>query len=136
MLRNLIWAGVVIVCLIFGFVFGLLWNLDNFRSSAFVLTGLALGVVIGFIIDWLLEEGYRRNRELERQIEMMQQAPSLPAAAAINPNLLENLFLLLTIETVTRRIKQIHPKGQIKYIEYYKTNKIIFFDKIILYVVS
>jgi hypothetical protein len=31
---------------------------------------------------------------------------------------------------VTRRIEQIHPKGQIKYIEYYKTNKII------LYVVS
>ncbi len=78
MKRILPWAGVAIICLILGFVFGTLWAVNSARSAAFILGSLALGVVLGFIIAWLLEESYRRNQELEQQIEAMRQTPASP----------------------------------------------------------
>ena len=82
--------AVVLVLVVLVIIFGFLVDLDNARAVAFVLAGLAFGMVLGFFLDWLLEESYRRNRELERQVQAVQQLPppatpmSLPSMTVDN----------------------------------------------------
>ena len=57
---------------------------------------------------------------------------ALPAAAAMNPNLDENLFLFCTIESAPVWNLSISLKDQIKYIEPYNANKIEIFQEIVI----
>ena len=81
MKRLLPAIGIAVVFLILGYVFGALGALNNLQGVGFVLAGLALGSVLGFVLDWLIEEFYRRNRELERRLQEGQRMQAvLPAA--------------------------------------------------------
>ncbi|MFQ5577268.1 MAG: hypothetical protein ACE5G8_09815 [Anaerolineae bacterium] len=75
--------AVIAVFLVLVVIFGFLVDLDNSQGIAFVLAGLAFGLVLGFFLDWLLEEAYRRNRELERQIDTAQQLPVRATAMSL-----------------------------------------------------
>jgi len=74
-MRRLTWVAVVIVSLILGFVIGAIVGLNSLQGVAFVLAGLAFGMILGFFLDWLLEEAYRRNRELTEQLQIARRAP-------------------------------------------------------------
>ena len=75
--------AVIAVFLVLVVIFGFLVDLNNSQGMAFVLAGLAFGLVLGFLLDWLLEEAYRRNRELERQIDTAQQLPERVSAMSL-----------------------------------------------------
>lgn len=72
-MRRLTWAAVIIVCLILGFIIGAIVGLNSLQGVAFVLAGLAFGMILGFFLDWLLEEAYRRNRELSEKLQLAQR---------------------------------------------------------------
>ncbi len=74
-MRRLTWVAVVIVCLVLGFIIGAIVGLNSLQGVAFVLAGLAFGMILGFFLDWLLEEAYRRNRELTEQLQIARRAP-------------------------------------------------------------
>lgn len=59
--------------LVLGIVFGVLFRLDSLPDRAFMLAVLALGIFLGLLFDWLLEEAVRRNRELARQLDDFRQ---------------------------------------------------------------
>jgi len=83
-MRRLTWVAGIIVCLVLGFVIGSIVGLNNLQGVAFVLAGLAFGMILGFFLDWLLEEAYRRNRELSEKLQLAQtqsQPKQLPAPA-------------------------------------------------------
>ncbi|MFQ5612598.1 MAG: hypothetical protein ACE5H9_10750 [Anaerolineae bacterium] len=88
MIRVLIIVAVAIVFLVIGFALGTLFDLSGLglpNFAAFFVAGLFFGVVLGFILDWLIEEAVRRNRELVRQMDVVQQsAGQLSGAAALN----------------------------------------------------
>lgn len=81
MVRILVAVVVAAIFLIIGFVLGSLIGLNNLQGGLLVVAGLAFGLALGILIDWLIEEAIRRNRELIHQIETTRQLPA-PAAAA------------------------------------------------------
>ncbi len=84
MKRLLPAIGISIVFLILGYVFGALGALNNLQGVGFVLAGLAMGLALGFILDWLIEEFYRRNKELERQLQEGQRTQTVLPNTAIS----------------------------------------------------
>lgn len=81
MVRILVAVVVAAIFLIIGYVLGSLIGLNSLQGGLLVVAGLAFGLALGILIDWLIEEAIRRNRELIHQIETTRQLPA-PAAAA------------------------------------------------------
>jgi predicted flap endonuclease-1-like 5' DNA nuclease len=58
-----------VVFILIGYLLGNLFSLNNLQNQAFMLAVLALGLLLGMLFDWLIEEAHRRNRELLRQVD-------------------------------------------------------------------
>ena len=50
--------------------------LDNLVIGGFLLVG---GFFCGFVIEWIIDEAYRKNRELRRQMGMEMSSTSTAA---------------------------------------------------------
>jgi predicted flap endonuclease-1-like 5' DNA nuclease len=69
---GIIIAGVAIV-LIVGLVLGLIiaWFFGAGPTAMNLFVGVLLvvaGAIVGFVVEWIIDEAYRRNRELRRQL--------------------------------------------------------------------
>jgi len=63
----LIAVSFIILGIVIGYLIGL--NTPGMSDRAFLLAGLAFGVVLGFLFDWIVEELARRNNDLARQLD-------------------------------------------------------------------
>lgn len=85
-MKRLTLIAIIVVCLLIGVIIGWIGGLgvlNNLQGVGFVLAGLAFGLVLGFILDWLIEESYRRNRELEQQLLVTQQPATRVAPQSV-----------------------------------------------------
>jgi len=98
--------AVVLVLVVLVIIFGFLVDLDNARAIAFVLAGLAFGMVLGFFLDWLLEESYRRNRELEQQVQAAQQLPPPATPMSLPSMTIDNESYQLTAQPLVDFLHQ------------------------------
>lgn len=45
---------------------------------------VVFGAIIGFVVEWLIDEAYRRNRELQRQLSQRSGGEALPLGSTID----------------------------------------------------
>ncbi len=78
---------IAVVLLVLGLVIGFVvaWAFGVGASMGLFIGVLLVvaGAVIGFVVEWLIDEAYRRNRELQRQLNQRGSGE----AAALGPNL-------------------------------------------------
>jgi predicted flap endonuclease-1-like 5' DNA nuclease len=82
MVRTLVVGIIAAASLVGGGIIGFLLGLSKLQGGLLVVVGLAFGVALGVLIDWLIEEAIRRNRELILQVESARQLPAPVAASA------------------------------------------------------
>jgi predicted flap endonuclease-1-like 5' DNA nuclease len=79
----IIGLALVVLGLAVGFVVA--WALGVSSAPAALVVGVLLliaGVVIGFISEWLIDEAYRKNRELRRQLGERSVSMAAPVLAS------------------------------------------------------
>jgi predicted flap endonuclease-1-like 5' DNA nuclease len=87
MLLMTILLGLALVMLGLAIGFALAWVLGVNAWAGWVL-GIALlitGAIIGFIVEWLIDEAYRKNRELRWQLRQQEHAPVSPLIQVATP---------------------------------------------------
>lgn len=66
--------------------FGIAWIVGAGTSGLFPgLLLLVAGVIIGFVVEWFIDEAYRYNRELQLQLSMHPNAPPSETPTNYNP---------------------------------------------------
>lgn len=82
-MTTIIAGALIILGLAVGF--GLAWIIGAGNSGLFPgLLLLVAGVIIGFVVEWFIDEAYRRNRELQLQLNL--QPNNRPKDTAPNHN--------------------------------------------------
>jgi predicted flap endonuclease-1-like 5' DNA nuclease len=69
----------VLLGLAAGFILAWAFRVGASASLAVGVLLVIAGAVVGFIVEWLIDEAYRKNRELQRQLGELARAP-LPAS--------------------------------------------------------
>jgi predicted flap endonuclease-1-like 5' DNA nuclease len=71
--------ALVVLGLVVGFI--LTWALAASQMNLFVGLLLAVaGAIIGFVVEWLIDEAYRKNRELAQRLQEQGEGPVLALA--------------------------------------------------------
>jgi predicted flap endonuclease-1-like 5' DNA nuclease len=80
--------GLALVALGLAVGFVVAWALGVSSAPAALVVGVLLliaGAVIGFISEWLIDEAYRKNRELRRQLGERSVSVAVPVPAPAAP---------------------------------------------------
>ena len=80
--------GLALVALGLAVGFVIAWALGVSSAPAAFVVGVLLliaGGVIGFVSEWLIDEAYRKNRELRRQLGERSVPVVVPVQAPVHP---------------------------------------------------
>jgi len=70
---------VAVIGILLGYFLGTFLGFETLQNRAYLLALLAFGMLLGFLIDWLLEEASHRNRQLAQQLDQLRLESASPA---------------------------------------------------------